>query len=86
MARLCILQSAMLQIGQVAYITRYLTKSIAGEIIEQVNLTESGLDGDRLYAFESSSAPTGMLRSINRERREMLRYQPQLSLGAEVHL
>jgi hypothetical protein len=44
---------------------------MAGEIIEQVNLTESGLDRDRLYVFESFSAPSGMLRITNRERREI---------------
>jgi uncharacterized protein YcbX len=86
MVRLCILQSAMLEIGQVAYIARYLVKSMAGEIVEQANLTESGLDGDRLYAFESSSAPTGMLRVSNRERREMLRYQPHLIAGGKVEV
>jgi uncharacterized protein YcbX len=59
---------------------------MAGEIIEQVNLTESGLDRDRLYVFESFSAPSGMLRITNRERREMLRYQPQLSPGGKVEV
>ena len=39
MARLSVLQSAMLQIGQVGYIARYLIKSMAGEIIEQVGET-----------------------------------------------
>jgi uncharacterized protein len=57
-------------------IYRYPVKSMAGEVIERCDLTEFGLSGDRLYAFESSGAPSGMLRLTGRERREMLRYQP----------
>jgi uncharacterized protein len=59
-------------------IHRYPVKSMAGEVVERSWLTESGLEGDRLYAFESSGAPAGMLRLTGRERREMLRYQPRL--------
>jgi hypothetical protein len=49
---------------------------MAGEVLRGSFLTESGLAGDRLYAFESSGAPSGMLRLTGRERREMLRYEP----------
>ena len=45
------------QVGQVASIHRYPVKSMAGEAIERSWLTGSGLEGDRLYAFESSGAP-----------------------------
>ena len=51
---------------------------MAGEILRHSFLTESGLANDRLYAFESSGAPPGMLRLTGRERREMLRYVPIL--------
>jgi uncharacterized protein len=51
---------------------------MAGEVLRYSLLTESGLAGDRLYAFESSGAPPGMLRLTSRERREMLRYEPVL--------
>jgi hypothetical protein len=68
----------MSRIGQIASIVRYPVKSMAGEIVRHAFLTESGLAGDRLYAFESSGAPPGMLRLTGRERREMLRYEPIL--------
>lgn len=76
----------MRQIGQVAYIMRYLVKSMAGEVVEQTHLTTAGLDSDRLYAFESSSAPSGMFRVSSRERREMLLYQPRLLPNGRVEV
>ena len=60
----------MNQVGKVASIHRYPVKSMAGEVVERSWLTESGLHGDRLYAFESSGAPAGMLRLTGRERRD----------------
>jgi uncharacterized protein YcbX len=74
------------QVGQVASIHRYPVKSMAGEVVERSRLTESGLEGDRLYAFESSGAPAGMLRLTGRERREMLRYQPVLRSDGRVEV
>jgi uncharacterized protein len=68
----------MSHIGHIASIVRYPVKSMAGEILQSAFLTESGLAHDRLYAFESSGAPPGMLRLTGRERREMLRYEPVL--------
>jgi uncharacterized protein len=65
-------------IASIDSIDRYPVKSMAGEVKGRCDLTESGLYGDRLYAFESSGAPSGMLRLTTRERREMLRYQPIL--------
>ena len=72
------------QIASIQSIHRYLVKSMAGETVERSYLTESGLYGDRLYAFESSGAPAGMLRLTGRERREMLRYQPLLRSDGRV--
>jgi uncharacterized protein YcbX len=68
----------MSPIGKIASIVRYPVKSMAGEMLCHSALTEWGLAGDRLYAFESSGAPPGMLRLTGRERREMLRYEPAL--------
>jgi hypothetical protein len=65
-------------IASIQSIYRYPVKSMAGEVVERCDLTEFGLSGDRFLAFESSGAPTGMLRLTSRERREMLRYQPNL--------
>jgi hypothetical protein len=67
-------------------IYRYPVKSMAGEVVEQCDLTEFGLSGDRHYAFESSGAPSGMLRLTSRERREMLRYQPALRPDGSVEV
>jgi uncharacterized protein YcbX len=74
------------QVGKVASIHRYPVKSMAGEVVERSWLTESGLHGDRLYAFESSGAPAGMLRLTGRERREMLRYQPVFRSDGRVEV
>jgi uncharacterized protein YcbX len=57
------------QIASIQSIHRYLVKSMVGEAVERCYLTEAGLHGDRLYAFESSGAPAGMLRLTGRERR-----------------
>jgi uncharacterized protein YcbX len=67
-------------------IYRYPVKSMAGELVARCDLTEFGLSGDRLYAFESSGAPSGMLRLTSRERREMLRYQPTLRPDGRVEV
>jgi uncharacterized protein len=74
----------MNNLGSIHSIHRYLVKSMAGEAVMRCALTESGLHGDRLYAFESSGAPAGMLRLTGRERREMLRYQPRMRLDGTV--
>jgi hypothetical protein len=73
-------------IGELASITRYPVKSMSGETVRRSFLTDSGLAGDRLYAFESSGAPPGMLRVTSRERREMLRYKPCLSADGKVEI
>jgi uncharacterized protein YcbX len=73
-------------IASIQSIYRYPVKSMAGEVVERGDLTESGLSGDRLYAFESSGAPSGMLRLTSRERREMLRYQPILCPDGRVEV
>ncbi len=74
----------MTHIASIQLIHRYPVKSMAGEVVERCDLTEDGLSGDRLYAFESSGAPVGMLRLTGRERREILAYQPRTLPGGRV--
>lgn len=74
----------MLPIGRVALLVRYPVKSMAGEILSETLLTESGIANDRLYAFRSSSAPTGMLHLSGRARRQMLGYAPKLNGNEEI--
>ena len=74
------------RIGQIASIHRYPVKSMAGNALERSCLTESGLEGDRLYAFESSRAPAGMLRLTGGERRQMLLYQPCVRSDGRVEV
>jgi MOSC domain-containing protein len=73
-----------MDIASIQSIHRYPVKSMAGEVVERCDLTADGLSGDRLYAFESSGAPVGMLRLTGRERREMLAYQARSLLGGRV--
>jgi uncharacterized protein len=70
------LHLVMSAVGCIHSVYRYPVKSMAGEAIESASLTCAGVEGDRLYAFESSGAPAGMLRVTGRERREMLCYRP----------
>jgi uncharacterized protein len=73
-------------IASIQSIYRYPVKSMGGEGVERCDLTESGVFGDRLYAFESAGAPSGMLRLTSRERREMLRYRPTLCPDGRVEV
>lgn len=52
---------------------------MAGESLKQALLKPSGLEDDRLYAFQSSNAPAGMLRLSGKERRAMLGYGASLT-------
>ena len=76
----------MNEVGRIASIHCYPVKSMAGSAVERSCLTEYGLEGDRLYAFESSGAPPGMLRLTSRERRQMLLYQPFIRAGGRVEV
>jgi uncharacterized protein YcbX len=73
-------------VASIASIYRYLVKSMAGEAVTEVPLEESGLFRDRLYAFESSGAPAGMLRLAGQERRAMLAYRPALRPDGRVEV
>lgn len=76
----------MASIGRIAAIVRYPVKSMAGETLRQARLTLDGLEEDRLYAFESSGAPAGMLRVTGQERRDLLRYGARVRADGEVEV
>ena len=73
-------------LGHIVSISRYPVKSMSGEPLARAYLAPDGLDRDRLYAFESSSAPAGMLRLTARERRQMLQYHPHVRTDGGVEV
>lgn len=73
-------------LGQIVSVARYPVKSMAGELLARAYLAGYGLERDRLYAFESSDAPTGMLRLTARERRQMLPYRPHVCSDGSVEV
>ena len=78
--------AGMAVLGQIVSLARYPVKSMSGEGLTRAYLTRHGLDHDRLYAFESSSAPAGMLRLTGRERRQMLQYHPHVRSDGNVEV
>lgn len=78
--------ACMSNLGQIVSIARYPVKSMSGETLARAYLAPYGLDRDRLYAFESSSAPAGMLRLTAHERRQMLQYHPQVRTDGGVEV
>ncbi len=64
-------------IGQVESVWRYPVKSMRGEQLPEIFAGFSGVYGDRLYAFKSSTAPAGFPFFTGRERHEMLLYSPR---------
>ncbi len=73
-------------LGQVVSVVHYPVKSMSGELVARAYLTPHGLEHDRLYAFESSRAPAGMLRLTARERRQMLQYHPYVLPSGKVEV
>ena len=73
-------------LGQIVSVTRYPVKSMSGEVLARAYVAPYGLDRDRLYAFESPSAPPGMLRLTARERRQMLQYHPHVRTDGAVEV
>ena len=71
---------------RIAQMWRYPVKSMAGEQLSHAELTPHGLAHDRLYAFESSEAPPGMLRVTGPQRRELLRYHATLNGHHQVRV
>jgi uncharacterized protein YcbX len=63
-------------IGSVESLWRYPVKSMRGEELGEAYLRFSGIYGDRLFAFTSSSSPKGFPYLTGREQKEMLLYRP----------
>lgn len=64
-------------VGTVESLWRYPVKSMRGEELNEMFAGFSGVYGDRLYAFRSSTAPKGFPYFTARDQRQMLRYRPR---------
>ncbi len=64
-------------IGKVDSLWRYAVKSMHGEELNEAFVGYSGVYGDRLFAFRSSSSPKGFPYLTAREQRNLLRYRPR---------
>jgi uncharacterized protein YcbX len=64
-------------IGKVESLWRYPVKSMRGEELEELFASYAGIYGDRLFAFQSSSARKGLPFLTGRDQRQMIRYRPR---------
>ncbi|MHA2502872.1 MAG: MOSC domain-containing protein [Candidatus Kariarchaeaceae archaeon] len=65
-------------IGKLVKLRRYPVKSMAGEDLQEVYIHESGLNGDRIYAFyDPNSDRYGLPYITAREIKEMVRMYPR---------
>ena len=64
-------------IGKVESVWRYPVKSMRGEELSEAFAGFSGVYGDRLYAFHSSTSPKGFPYLTARDQRKLLRYRPR---------
>ena len=64
-------------VGRVESLWRYPVKSMCGERLDEAFAGFSGIYGDRIYAFLSSSAPAGFPFFTGREQEQMLLYRPK---------
>src|SRR5215831_14257836 len=64
-------------IGQVESLWRYTVKSMRGEELSEVFAGFSGVYGDRLFAFHSSTSPKGFPYLTAREQGKLLQYRPR---------
>jgi uncharacterized protein YcbX len=64
-------------VGQVDSLWRYPVKSMRGEELTEAFIGYSGVYGDRLYAFASSTAAKGFPYLTGRELEQMLLYRPR---------
>jgi uncharacterized protein YcbX len=62
-------------VGTVESLWRYPVKSMRGEEMDEIFAGYAGVYGDRLFAFESSTAPKGFPFFTGREQRQMIRYR-----------
>jgi uncharacterized protein YcbX len=64
-------------VGTVESLWRYPVKSMRGEELQETFVGFSGVYGDRLFAFKSSTSPAGFPYLTAREQNQMVRYQPR---------
>ena len=67
----------MSTIGKIESLWRYPVKSMAGEQLTEAFLGFSGIYGDRIFAFRSSTARKGLPYLTARDQKEMLCYRPR---------
>jgi uncharacterized protein YcbX len=66
------------EIGKIKHIRRYPVKSMCGEDLDEVFVTESGIQGDRVYAFVVNNAPNKRFPWMTaRQAHEMLLFKPR---------
>jgi uncharacterized protein YcbX len=64
-------------VGTVESLWRYPVKSMRGEELNELFVSYAGVYGDRLFAFESSSARKGLPFLTARDQRQMILYRPR---------
>jgi len=64
-------------IGKVESVWRYPVKSMRGDELSEAFAGFSGVYGDRLYAFHSSTSPKGFPYLTARDQRKLLLYRPR---------
>jgi uncharacterized protein YcbX len=62
-------------VGKIDSLWRYPVKSMRGEEMDELFVGYAGVYGDRLFAFESSTAPRGFPFFTGRDQRQMIRYR-----------
>ncbi len=67
----------MSNIATVESLWRYPVKSMRGEELNEAFVGFSGVYGDRVFAFKSSSSPKGFPYLTAREQRKMLQFRPR---------
>jgi uncharacterized protein len=65
-------------VGQVESVWRYPVKSMRGEVLPEIFAGFSGVYGERIFAFKSSTAHAAFPYWTARERHEMLLYRPRV--------
>src|SRR5215467_7392659 len=64
-------------VGKVESLWRYPVKSMGGEELDEAFAGYPGVYGDRVFAFKSSTSPTGFPYFTAREQRRLLQYRPR---------
>jgi MOSC domain-containing protein len=64
-------------VGTVESLWRYPVKSMRGEELPEMFAGYAGVYGDRLFAFQSSTARRGLPFLTGRDHRQMIRYRPR---------